>query len=178
MSLLPNHSVRRGAARVGSAAVLTAGVLVLTGCGQSSHSAQTTTSTSTKTAAPASTSSAPAAAGGNQPIGSAGIDLGSGSSSIPPAAERSGDLATDCYKGGDRIYDRYGVSCSAASTVLAAYEASAQSAKGAQTAVSGYQCSHNPTVMVVQGAAPGKCIDGNGNVVFNWRYPGAPLPDH
>ena len=86
--------------------------------------------------------------------------------------------AQDCYAGGDRIYDRAGITCADARSVVVAYEATAGAVKGAEVTVRGYRCSHNPQVMVVQGAPPAKCVDGQDDVVFGWRYPGAPQPAH
>ena len=94
-----------------------------------------------------------------------------------PPEQVSGPGAGDCYVGGSRIYDRSGITCADAKTVKAAYEATAAAASGKTAKVKGYECSHNPDVMVHQGAAPAKCTDGEGNVVFDWRYPGAPQPE-
>lgn len=96
--------------------------------------------------------------------------------SFPPDQESS-NLATDCYAGSSRIYDRHGITCADAKTAVGKYEKSSGAAKGAEAKVDSLTCSHNPKIMVNQGAAPAKCVDAQGSVVFNWRYPGAPRPE-
>ena len=120
---------------------------------------------------------APSAASGSadKPIGRASIGLGGSASSLPPEKMSRPD-ATDCYAGSSRIYDRHGVTCVEARSAMQKYEATPASAKGSEARIDAYTCSHNPDIMVTQGAAPAKCVDGSGNVVFNWRYPGAPQP--
>ena len=172
--------------------------ITVAGCGAAKDAASDVTnaakqtSTSVASQAPqtdtnaASSSDGASARGGSQgatssdaPIGSGGIDLGSGNASPRsyPPEQRSGPGAGDCYAGGSRIYDRAGITCGQAVKVKAAYEQTSAAQTGSEATVMGYQCSHNPKVMVGQGAAPAKCTDGEGTVIFNWRYPGAPLPE-
>lgn len=167
-----NH-MRRGG--VALAAALT---VMLTGCGAVEDAVSKATDSAKSDAADATPSgSAPSAASGSadKPIGSAPIDLGGSASSLPPEKMSRPD-ATDCYAGSSRIYDRHGVTCVEARSAMQKYEATPASAKGSEARVDAYTCSHNPDIMVTQGAAPAKCVDGSGNVVFNWRYPGAPQP--
>ena len=167
-----NH-MRRGG--VALAAALT---VMLTGCGVVEDAVSKATDSTKSDAADATPSgSAPSAASGSadKPIGRASIDLGGSASSLPPEKTSRPD-ATDCYAGSSRIYDRHGVTCVEARSAMQKYEATPASAKGSEARVDAYTCSHNPDIMVTQGAAPAKCVDGSGNVVFNWRYPGAPQP--
>lgn len=159
------------------AALLFGGVSMLTACGAAKNAvddAKSPTSTITSSASVAPSSSASKSA--DKPIGGGGIDLGAKGPKNYPADQRSRPGATDCYSGGSRIYDRAGVTCASAQQVLAQYEATPASAKGDEAKVGAYTCSHNPEIMVIQGAPPGKCTDADGNVVMGWRYPGAPQP--
>lgn len=155
-------------------AALTVGMAAaVSGCSGSQPSSAPSSASSTTSKSSASTSSSTSDA----PIGSGGIDLGgSASSTSYPADQLSLPGATDCYASGTRIYDRHGVTCAQAKTALAEYNASAAGAKGQSQKVGRYTCSHNPRIMVEQGAAPGSCLDDTQSVVFNWRYPGAPQP--
>lgn len=112
------------------------------------------------------------------PIGGGDIDMGSSSAASYPPDKVSSQGAQDCFAAGTRIYDRSGVTCTEAKTVLARYNGLTANAKGAKHSVNPYTCQHNPDIMVTQGAAPGQCVNGDGDVVFSWRYPGAPAPAH
>lgn len=112
------------------------------------------------------------------PIGGGDIDMASSSAASYPPDKVSSQGAQDCYAAGTRIYDRSGVTCAEAQTVLARYNGLTANAKGAKRSVNPYTCQYNPDIMVTQGAAPGQCVNGEGDVVFSWRYPGAPAPAH
>ena len=167
-----NHMRRTGIVLGAAAAVM------LSGCSAVEDAvSKATDSAKSDGAQEASTSSAGAsgAAASDKPIGRASIDLGGSATSLPPE-KMSLPGATDCHDAGSRIYDRHGVTCDEARSAKRQYDASPASAKGGEAKIGAYTCSHNPDIMVIQGAAPAKCVDASGSVVFNWRYPGAVQP--
>lgn len=179
----------RSAATVRLSALMGAVVLALSGCGAAKEAVSSATSSAkatasassngasnTSSAASGSASSSAQSNSGDAPIASDGFDMPSDSAKSYPPEQVSGPGAIDCYSGGSRIYDRSGITCADAIAVKQAYEATPGAKSGKAANVKGYECSHNPTTMVNQGAAPAKCTDGHGNVVFDWRYPGAPKP--
>ena len=174
--------------QVGALGAASAALLILAACGgktdASSSASASATPKSTASTAPTSTAapSTPASeqaptesgAAGNAPIAGDNFSLSSGAPKTYGPGQTSGPGAVDCYSGATRVYDRSGVTCGQAISTMLKYNATAAGAKGDMATVDGYQCSWNPTTMVNQGAAPAKCTDSSGNVVFNWRYPGAP----
>lgn len=157
---------------------VTAVALSLTGCSATKDAVSTATEKAKQTSSSADQqvgSGSSSSSSTDEPIGSDGFDMPSSSNAKEyPKEQVSGPGAGDCYASGSRIYDRSGITCADAKTVKAAYEATSASKDGKTTTVKGYECSHNPEIMVNQGAAPAKCTDKDGTVVFNWRYPGAP----
>lgn len=170
--------------QVGALGVASATLLTLAACGgktdasSSPSASQTPKSTAsaapTSPAAPSEQAPTQSGAAGDAPIAGDNFSLNSGAPKSYGPGQTSGPGATDCYSGGTRVYDRSGVTCGQAISTMLKYNATAAGAKGDMATVDGYQCSWNPTTMVNQGAAPAKCTDSSGNVVFNWRYPGAP----
>ena len=158
--------------------MLLTGVVMLAGCSRGDDASQPSSTSAVSATSSAATSESPkSSSDGDAPIGNGGIDLKSKAPSTSyPAEQLSGPRAGDCYAGGSRIYDRRGITCADAKKALASYEATAEGAKGTSKKVGSYTCSHNPDVMVGQGAAPGSCLDDDEAVVFNWRYPGAVQP--
>lgn len=171
----------RTAKSASALAVLTVSVVSLVGCSSSNSSSSNSPSSTASAAAPtaSATSSAtePYPSGDDKPLGEQTFNMtSSGSEKAEDPGQSSGVGATDCYVAGSRIYDRDGISCSDAQSVLTAYQKLPEGKSGKQASVQGYACSHNPPEMVGQGAAPGKCLNDDGDVVFDWRYPGAPVP--